>query len=87
MPNELQARHAPCLSAVVSGMWDEGGKGRPNEILFAPIAVCRVAVSPIRRFAPTPRTVPKCSSPGWRAGGILRLGFAQGRTSLAPYRG
>jgi hypothetical protein len=30
---------APCLSAVVSGIWDEGGKGRPNENPSASIAV------------------------------------------------
>jgi hypothetical protein len=29
---------APCLSAVVSGMRDEGGKGRPNKVPSVPVA-------------------------------------------------
>jgi hypothetical protein len=33
---------APCLSAVVSGMRDEGGKGRPNE--FPSVAVASVTI-------------------------------------------
>jgi hypothetical protein len=31
---------APCLSAIVSGMRDEGGKGRPNKMPSVPIYVC-----------------------------------------------
>jgi hypothetical protein len=53
-PGHRQANDQPCLSAVVSGIWDEGGKGGKQSVVSYPGAELNLEQIACRPFRANP---------------------------------